>query len=92
MNFTIFFLVQNLFSGVCVGGGGGGVGNSFELRFVYSLQSPYEFHDFLFSSEPVFRGKQFRTISLNAHQIIIFKNQRDELQVKHLRGKSFLTI
>lgn len=42
MNFTVFFLVQNLFSG----------------------------------------GKQFRTISLNSHQFILFKNQRDELQIK----------
>ena len=49
MNFTVFFLVQNLFSG----------------------------------------GKQFRTISLNAHQFIIFKNQRDELQVKTFARQVF---
>ena len=49
MNFTVFFLVQNLFSG----------------------------------------GKQFRNISLNAHQFIIFKNQWDELQVKTFARQVF---
>ncbi|MES9883139.1 MAG: ATPase/DNA packaging protein [Sedimenticola sp.] len=29
-------------------------------------------------------GKQFRTISLNAHAFILFKNGRDELQIRHL--------
>ena len=42
MNFTVFFLVQNLFA----------------------------------------QGKLFRTISLNAHQFALFKNQRDMLQIK----------
>lgn len=49
MNFSVFFLVQNLFSG----------------------------------------GKQFRTISLNAHQFILFKNQRDELQIKNFSRQVF---
>ena len=42
MNFTVFFLVQNLFA----------------------------------------QGKLFRTISLNAHQFSLFKNQRDMLHIK----------
>lgn len=42
LNFTVFLLVQNLFSG----------------------------------------GKQFRTISLNVAQFIIFRNQRDQTQIR----------
>ena len=49
MNFTVFFLVQNLFA----------------------------------------NGKQFRTISLNAHQFILFNNQRDLLQIKIFSKQCF---
>ena len=49
MNFTVFYLVQNLFSG----------------------------------------GKQFRTISLNTHQFVFFKIQRDELQMKNFARQVF---
>lgn len=49
LNFTVFFLVQNLFS----------------------------------------NGKQFRTISLNAHQFILFNNQRDLLQIKIFSKQCF---
>lgn len=49
MNFTVFFLVQNLF----------------------------------------LNGKQFRTISLNSHQFILFNNQRDLLQIKIFAKQCF---
>ena len=49
MNFTVFYLVQNLFSG----------------------------------------GIPFRTISLNTHQFVLFKNQRDELQMKNFAMQVF---
>lgn len=49
MNFTVFFLVQNLFS----------------------------------------NGKQFRTISLNAHQFILFKSPRSFLQIKTFATQCF---
>ena len=34
-------------------------------------------------------GKQFRTISLNTHQFVFFKNQRDELQMKNFAMQVF---
>ena len=49
MNFTVFFLIQNLFS----------------------------------------YGKQFRTISLNAHQFFLFNNPRDLLQIKIFAKQCF---
>ena len=49
MNFTVFFLVQNLFA----------------------------------------HGKLFRTISLNAHQFVLFQNQRDMLQIKAFAKQCF---
>ena len=50
LNFSVFFVTQNLFS----------------------------------------QGKQFRTISLNAHYFILFKNQRDQTQIQTL-GKQIFT-
>lgn len=49
MNFTVFFLVQNLFA----------------------------------------NGKQFRTISLNTHQFVLFNNQRDLLQIQVFAKQCF---
>lgn len=49
LNFSTFFLVQNLFA----------------------------------------NGKQFRTISLNTHYFILFKNQRDQLQIQTLGRQIF---
>lgn len=49
LNFSTFFVVQNLFA----------------------------------------NGKQFRTISLNTHYFILFKNQRDQLQIQTLGRQMF---
>ena len=48
-NFSVFFVVQNLFTS----------------------------------------GKYFRTISLNSHYFILFKNQRDQLQIQNLAKQMF---
>lgn len=50
LNFTVFFITQNVYSG----------------------------------------GKQFRTISLNTHYFILFKNQRDKMQIQTFGKQLFL--
>ena len=49
----------------------------------------YNFFCILVSQNAFSPGKEFRTISLNTHYFILFKNRRDELQIQTLGRQIF---
>lgn len=49
----------------------------------------YNFFSILVSQNAFSPGKEFRTISLNTHYFILFKNRRDELQIQTLGRQIF---
>ena len=55
--------------------------------------SSYSHHfgiTYIFLTQNIFaRGKHFRTISLNSHYFILFKNRRDQLQIQTLAKQMF---
>lgn len=49
----------------------------------------YNFFCILVTQNAFSPGKEFRTISLNTHYFILFKNQRDEMQIQTLGRQIF---
>lgn len=61
-----------------------------DVAYLFCLYSHHlNFTVFFLVQKLISNGPQFRNISLNVHYFILFKNARDELQVKRLACQMF---
>jgi hypothetical protein len=61
-----------------------------EIRDLYTKGSHHRNISVIMLTQNLFcRGKHFRTMSLNTHYMIIFKNPRDSSQIKNLSRQMF---